>query len=666
MTNKKKRGRNDFSSDFNTEEEDFILADLDNVHNDQDLALVDLSNFVDDEEVINTLLVNSTSDYKDEFEHDNFPEDFVINDRNNTNELLDFNLFLIEPIEHDSLTQPEESISLDSQSIIPIDHDEKEEYFVTDSFKDEEFKIDIPLNEGRKVEISKTLIDTLLSGIEISKSAGFDFTGPREDQIISMVESGNYVEAASLSEAMLLDGIFDMRLVCYFLYGYWLDKGLVSLADVLNSLNSIISKNTDVSSSLTTLNNIFEKSLYWLFRQLSKTIQREEHKNTLLWQNWQTNITENGVNNILKAGESLSVVIGYQDYDNREDLIALWGKIEDCLLALHDTGDMEQSGVVDIPVNEVAYKEESVVNIKNNTSNSDECYQQKHNNQGELLASLVALRFDNDGFRKQLNCYENKEKKSRIIVYASLCLGILSILLLMGTGFVILNLQSKVAKLTELVSILEDDLSGLSEKNPDQAINDKELSAELLDQGLANVVESNQQPVKEFIIENGGLSNATEQKISEINKAAIEENSLGASQSIAKLSVNNGSVVAQKSTLPTKSTSKKEVHTISEKSNNLSGVTGKVASTKEVIEKTNDAMGWVVNLTAFNEQKEAKKKAAYFAKKGITVKVISVPLRNKTWYQLQVTGFKNKKDAASYAEKIKKSENLHAVSLNNR
>lgn len=115
---------------------------------------------------------------------------------------------------------------------------------------------------------------------------------------------------------------------------------------------------------MTTLNNIFEKSLYWLFRQLSKTIQREEHKNTLLWQNWQTNITENGVNNILKAGESLSVVIGYQDYDNREDLIALWGKIEDCLLALHDTGDMEQSGVVDIPVNEVAYKEESVVNIK--------------------------------------------------------------------------------------------------------------------------------------------------------------------------------------------------------------------------------------------------------------------------------------------------------------
>ena len=666
MTNKKKRGRNDFSSDFNTEEEDFILADLDNVHNDQDLALVDLSNFVDDEEVINTLLVNSTSDYKDEFEHDNFPEDFVINDRNNTNELLDFNLFLIEPIEHDSLTQPEESISLDSQSIIPIDHDEKEEYFVTDSFKDEEFKIDIPLNEGRKVEISKTLIDTLLSGIEISKSAGFDFTGPREDQIISMVESGNYVEAASLSEAMLLDGIFDMRLVCYFLYGYWLDKGLVSLADVLNYLNSIISKNTDVSSSLTTLNNIFEKSLYWLFRQLSKTIQREEHKNTLLWQNWQTNITENGVNNILKAGESLSVVIGYQDYDNREDLIALWGKIEDCLLALHDTGDMEQSGVVDIPVNEVSYKEESVVNIKNNTSNSDECYQQKHNNQGELLASLVALRFDNDGFRKQLNSYENKEKKSRIIVYASLCLGILSILLLMGTGFVILNLQTKVVKLTELVSILEDDVSGLSEKNPDQAINDKELSAELLDQGLANVVESNQQPVKEYTIENGGLSNATEQKISEINKAAIEENSLGASQSIAKLSVNNGSVVAKKSTLPTKSTSKKEVHTISEKSNNLSGVTGKVASTKEVIEKTNDAMGWVVNLTAFNEQKEAKKKAAYFAKKGITVKVISVPLRNKTWYQLQVTGFKNKKDAASYAEKIKKSENLHAVSLNNR
>ena len=53
-------------------------------------------------------------------------------------------------------------------------------------------------------------------------------------------------------------------------------------------------------------------------------------------------------------------------------------------------------------------------------------------------------------------------------------------------------------------------------------------------------------------------------------------------------------------------------------------------------------------------------------KKGIPVKVVPVALKNKTWFQLQVTGFKNKKDAALYAEKIRKSEDFHSVSVNNK
>ena len=68
MTNKKTRGRNGFSTDLTAEDDGFILADLDNVHNDQDLSLVDLSNAMDNEEVINILLASSDLDYKDEFE----------------------------------------------------------------------------------------------------------------------------------------------------------------------------------------------------------------------------------------------------------------------------------------------------------------------------------------------------------------------------------------------------------------------------------------------------------------------------------------------------------------------------------------------------------------------------------------------------------------------
>ena len=118
MTNKKTRGRNGFSTDLTAEDDGFILADLDNVHNDQDLSLVDLSNAMDNEEVINILLASSDLDYKDEFEHNNFSEDFVTDNKDRANELLGNNPFLIEPIEHDLLT---ESSVPDTKKIIDLD-----------------------------------------------------------------------------------------------------------------------------------------------------------------------------------------------------------------------------------------------------------------------------------------------------------------------------------------------------------------------------------------------------------------------------------------------------------------------------------------------------------------------------------------------------------------
>ena len=653
MTNKKKRGRNGFSTDLTAEDDSFILADLDNVHNDQDLSLVDLSNAMDNEEVINILLASSDLDYKDEFEHNNFSEDFVTDNKDRANELLGNNPFLIEPIEHDLLT---ESSVPDTKKIIDLDEIEREEYPVDNTLVDGDFNVDIPFDEYGKKKESQHIIDLLLSGVELSENSVLDSTDPRFDRILSMVESGSYAEAASSSQTMLEGGIFDIRVVCYYLYGYWLNKGLASLADVLNSFNSIILNNSVVLSLDNPLNNRLEKSLYWVFMQLTKTIQYEAKKHTLLWQQWQSNTTENELNNILKAGESFCTVIKHHGNDNTKVLIGLWEKMEDFLLVLHGSLDIEDSRVIGMTASEVAYNKESVGSIKNDLTNPD--YQEINKNQKEILSSLAAVRLDQEYFRKQLSSNENSFKKSTTVTYTSLCLSIFIIFSMAATGFVIANLQTKVAKLSELVSILQEDASELPDKNSDQAIIDNAPSTGLLDQRVNDVAESNRQIVKALIPD----KKVTESNSSHISNSEIEQHLSEPSQAIKKIPVNNEAVIVKN----VKSVPKKGAKQLSEESENISRVDKKIITTKEVVKKNTVALGWVVNLIAFNQQLEAKNKAGVLVKKGIPVKVVPVALKNKTWYQLQVTGFKNKKDAVLYAEKIRKSEDFHSVSVNNK
>ncbi|MEY3288171.1 MAG: hypothetical protein RLZZ419_413 [Pseudomonadota bacterium] len=169
----------------------------------------------------------------------------------------------------------------------------------------------------------------LLQGIfPISETPGLDSTDPRVDEIATLAQSGEYAEAAALSEAIFAEGVYDVRLICFFLYGYWLEEGLASLADVVNCLNNVIVENCEAVGLFTKQGKNFEKSLDWLFRQILKKIQYEESKNSTLWQQWQADILTEEVNKILESGEVFRSSINHQLEDKALPIVNLWSKIE--------------------------------------------------------------------------------------------------------------------------------------------------------------------------------------------------------------------------------------------------------------------------------------------------------------------------------------------------
>ena len=69
MTKKQTHRRNSFSAEFNAEEEDdFILADLDVMRDNEEPYLVPLKHFNDDDEIIDSLLGKTEFEVKDDLE----------------------------------------------------------------------------------------------------------------------------------------------------------------------------------------------------------------------------------------------------------------------------------------------------------------------------------------------------------------------------------------------------------------------------------------------------------------------------------------------------------------------------------------------------------------------------------------------------------------------
>lgn len=177
-------------------------------------------------------------------------------------------------------------------------------------------------------------IDLLQGSLPVSENPGLDSTDPRFDEIATLVMAGKELEAANLSATIIGEGAYDIRLICYLVYGYWLEQGLASLLDVINSLNNVISENWEAVGPVNKREKNFQNSLGWMFRQLLKKLQYEESKNSPLWQQWQSTVTADELEDILEAGETFQRAISQQLTDDAGPVLDLWSKITQWLKAL--------------------------------------------------------------------------------------------------------------------------------------------------------------------------------------------------------------------------------------------------------------------------------------------------------------------------------------------
>jgi hypothetical protein len=175
----------------------------------------------------------------------------------------------------------------------------------------------------------------LLQGnLPVTDNPGLDSVDPRYDGIVSYVQEENFIVAITLIEELFEENIFDIRMICYYLYGYWLDNSFASLNEVLQCFNNLLSDNFEAIGPIANREQNFEKSFSWMMRQIFKKITYEEKKNSSLWQQWIASISEEEIILILEAGAILCVNLTQKLNDKAANIIDQWSKIQSWLKAL--------------------------------------------------------------------------------------------------------------------------------------------------------------------------------------------------------------------------------------------------------------------------------------------------------------------------------------------
>ena len=116
-------------------------------------------------------------------------------------------------------------------------------------------------------------------------SPGFELGDPRLDAINDTAFKGNYAEAAALALGAWDEGIRDLRLIGYLLYGYYLERDVLALPFIFEQLTQTLSTRWDRIGPARK-DKPADGALHWLFASLIRQLDGHEKARDERYQGW--------------------------------------------------------------------------------------------------------------------------------------------------------------------------------------------------------------------------------------------------------------------------------------------------------------------------------------------------------------------------------------------
>jgi hypothetical protein len=132
----------------------------------------------------------------------------------------------------------------------------------------------------------------------------------RLGKVNDLVARHAYAEAGREAEALLREGLYDVRLVGPYLLGLFLEKGLEAMPAVFIALSSTLLRNWEFFGPRERRDVFADVGLRWLFKLLNKHLEHHERLKDETWQRWRAPANREPLEQALALGEEIFSAIG--------------------------------------------------------------------------------------------------------------------------------------------------------------------------------------------------------------------------------------------------------------------------------------------------------------------------------------------------------------------
>ncbi|MET0402225.1 MAG: type VI secretion system protein IglI family protein [Cystobacter sp.] len=126
----------------------------------------------------------------------------------------------------------------------------------------------------------------LLTRTLTDEAPDLESSDERLEKVNGLVAKSLYVEAAREAEALIGQGVYDVRLVGPYLLGLFMEEGLEALPSMFHSLSSTLLINWQYFGPRERRDVFADAGLRWLLKVLNKHIEHHERLKNETWQRW--------------------------------------------------------------------------------------------------------------------------------------------------------------------------------------------------------------------------------------------------------------------------------------------------------------------------------------------------------------------------------------------
>jgi hypothetical protein len=105
-------------------------------------------------------------------------------------------------------------------------------------------------------------------------------------RVSQLAHRGEVLEAARQAEALLADRVYDMRIIGYFLFGVFLERGINYLPDLLRRVRDLLGDDFSALGPNRKKMRVVDAVLLWLFQSIDARIRFHAEFRDETWQAW--------------------------------------------------------------------------------------------------------------------------------------------------------------------------------------------------------------------------------------------------------------------------------------------------------------------------------------------------------------------------------------------